>query len=180
MHAVEDNDIELLEAYLDEALAEAERDAVKRRLASEPDLAAALESIRAERSLRQTFFRGIEPDEAVAEDVLMRLRQAIDRQSEPVVFRRALWWTTAVAACIAVGLALQWFWHDAGRPENPRPQATAVVWEVVIEDGEGGSAVQRFGTQEEADRFKRSFEAAQRRAVEAGGMDAAAMLAQDL
>src|SRR5687768_16722993 len=68
--SVSDNDLQLLEGYLDDALTEAEIDALRQRLAVEPALSAALVQLRGERSLRQSFWQELEPAEAAGGELM--------------------------------------------------------------------------------------------------------------
>jgi len=96
-----DSDWELLESRLDGALAPEEDSALSLRLTNEPELTRALESLRQERGIRQTFFASLEPATAEADAWIERVcaaASAARRAQPPVWAARGRRWLTAVAA----------------------------------------------------------------------------------
>src|SRR5437879_4444882 len=68
-----EDDLELLETYLDGALGVVEVEALRHRLESESELSAALEELRGQRALRQAVWQSIEPDQATADRLAWRV-----------------------------------------------------------------------------------------------------------
>src|SRR6266849_6510226 len=79
MH-VSDDDLELLETYLDGAIDPAESTSLQIRLTVEPTLNTALEELRAERSMRQAVWRAMEPDQLSADRLTWRIQGAMTAQ----------------------------------------------------------------------------------------------------
>ena len=111
--SVSEIDLELLETYLDDELSAEDGDALRRRLASEPALAQAMDQLRQDRELRQLAFGSMEPAErqtSTATDTIVRsLRQAATRELAWSSRLRILRQVSAAAACIVVGLLIGWF-----------------------------------------------------------------------
>ncbi|HEY7119934.1 MAG TPA: hypothetical protein VH475_25320 [Tepidisphaeraceae bacterium] len=120
--AVSEADLELLEGYLDDALAPGEADAVRGRLSSgEGELASALEQLRAERGVRQVIFTSLEPDDASVAMMIGRIRLATreGRARQPAVWMRWARYVGAAAACIVAGFVAR------GLFDHPRPANNA-------------------------------------------------------
>jgi len=73
---VNDNDIELLDTYLDGELPVDQCEALWRRFSDEPELALELERCRADRTIRQTVFASMEPSELAAERTEIKIAAA--------------------------------------------------------------------------------------------------------
>src|SRR5688500_10654532 len=105
--AMDEGQVEQLEAYLDGALPPEVAEALRRRMEREPGLAAELEQMRVERSRRVVAFAGMEGDEGIADRLLAGARA---RVNEPVKTRRRwmspLRYAVAAAACLGVGFAV--------------------------------------------------------------------------
>ncbi len=71
--AVNDNDVELLDSYLDGELAMSECEGLWRRLAVEADLSAELDRLRADAAVRQIVYSSLEP----ADEILAQLQRSI-------------------------------------------------------------------------------------------------------
>src|SRR5689334_5463860 len=114
--AVTETDLELLETYLDDELSAEEGDVLRRRLASEPALAAAMDELRQARELRQQAFGAMEIPQhraAASADTLVRsLRQAATREMAWSGRVRILRQLSAAAACLIVGVLVGWFGHS--------------------------------------------------------------------
>jgi anti-sigma factor RsiW len=121
---VTETDLELLETYLDDELSAGDGDALRRRLASEPALAQAMDQLRQDRELRQLAFGTMEPAErqtmSASETIARSLRQAATREVAWTSRLRILRQVSAAAACIVVGLLVGWF----ARSNTEATQAT--------------------------------------------------------
>src|SRR5260221_3807105 len=78
--AVTENDLELLESYLDDALEIGEVDALRARLSGDGELVAALDQIRSERAARRSFFGTLEPDDAAVGTLVTKIQESAARQ----------------------------------------------------------------------------------------------------
>jgi anti-sigma factor RsiW len=114
---ISDNDLELLETYLDGALDAAETESVRRRLRDEPQLVTALEELRGQRAARQAVWRAMEPDQATADRLTWRIRGGIAKElSSPAVASPRRRWDSwqiarvgsAAAACVVLGFFIGW------------------------------------------------------------------------
>jgi hypothetical protein len=117
---VSEQDLELLEDYLDGALTPEESERLRARLAEQSVLAATLDELRDQRAARAVLWASLEPreDEAgrFAERVIIAARRQ-DRQSR--VWRVGRF-GTAAAACVLLGVFMGWL----GRDRAPIPLAT--------------------------------------------------------
>jgi anti-sigma factor RsiW len=114
---ISDNDLELLETYLDGALDATETESVRRRLRDEPQLVTALEELRGQRATRQAVWQAMEPDQATADRLTWRIRGGIakERSAPAVASPRRRWdsWQiarvgSAAAACVVLGFFIGW------------------------------------------------------------------------
>ncbi len=121
--AVSENDLELLETWLDEALSPREADVLRQRVAVEPELSAALAELRSQRSLRASVWAALEPTDTAAQQMNWRIRGALaERQT-----RRALSfgsWAIArigsvAAACVMLGFFAGWMGHGGNQGMAP-------------------------------------------------------------
>src|SRR5580692_12078080 len=106
--AVSENELELLETYLDEALPAGEAEALRQRLVVESELAGAAAELRSQRALRAAVWSSLEPTDTASEQMAWRIRGAMtDRHSG-----LSSWWTARVgsvaAACIVLGFFAGW------------------------------------------------------------------------
>jgi len=165
--AVSENDLELLETYLDGELSTAQTNALIDRLRSEPALAAAMESAKAERQIRMAVWTSCEPNEATVEKLLGRVQRKIDNHWSWASRLSKLRMVSGAAACILIGV----FMGYAGRTRNQPPtNGPAIVSnngvvntagttnsgpvEVPIVDEYGRVVVlQRFATEQDAQQF---------------------------
>ena len=106
MNRVPDQDLMLLESYLDDELSANEVEALRERLIEEPDLADALVELRAARGARQKVFGAMEPGELAVSDVVASVQKTV---------RNRLRWNTrvreslryvAAAACVTIGVMI--------------------------------------------------------------------------
>jgi hypothetical protein len=180
---VSDNDLDLLETYLDGELPVADAEDLWRRLAAEPPLAAALDELRAERSDRLSVWESLEPSDAKITKISQRVKSATRRQDLIDWSLRGLQYTAAIAACLMFAIA---GWSMRGNFTTPTgPIAvtpgriepvggplqmvshaddkdtqgdTKVVFHpapvlVNVQDGFGRQAIQTFGSLKEANDF---------------------------
>lgn len=166
-----EQDIELLETYLDGALEPAGVHSLERRLAAEPSLAAELQRLRNGRALRMQLWESFEPAEESSQRILDQIQA---REA-----RRAWYWRildhreriAAAAACIAVFL-IGWQWGrnvnayrmvpSGGANSQPvslitqeqLPSSQGNVYEVRLNDASGKVVrVERFSSLQDAQRF---------------------------
>src|SRR2546423_9630610 len=75
---IDDGDLEVVEALLDNELTGQQSEQLRTRLRSEPGLAAELEHLRAERTLRAEMFSSLEGgEEAVVDRILAQVGPAV-------------------------------------------------------------------------------------------------------
>lgn len=174
--SVSEQDLELLETYLDNELVGDEMDQIRARLRSEPALAIALEQLTRDRQLRHQVFFAMDRESATTaraatESIGRSLNQAAVREvawgNRRQIFRHAC----AAAACIVVGLLVGWVGRERAENGFARPtdngisqhrsdavtvseQTTRAGFNVSITDDSGRVlAQQHFNTLEEAQRF---------------------------
>lgn len=165
-----EQDIELLESYLDGALEPAGADELKARLANDAELSAELGRLESDRAVRLQLWQSYEAAPESAEHILAQLRK---RESH-----RAWYWRVldhreriaAAAACVAVFL-IGWQWGrnvnayrmvPSGGNTQPVslitqqqvPSSQGTIYEVRLNDASGKVVrVERFGTLQDAQRF---------------------------
>jgi hypothetical protein len=123
--AISDQDIELLETYLDEALDAGEIKPLRDRLLVEPELAAELDELRAQRAMRQAVWLAMEPEPVVADRLTWRIQGAMHSQGK-VAARESIRWQlprvgSAAAACLVLGFFIGWAGRH-GQAITPAPQ----------------------------------------------------------
>ncbi len=177
MYPVADHDLELLEAYLDDALSDQELSALRDRLAVEPSLMAALRMLRDERSSRQVFFQSIDPTPAEVDELVFDIRHAAERKRWWQDHRRLTRWASAVAACLVMGVAGAFVYHSWDKTPlrkngetplanvNPTNTVSAPTrYAVEVTDDAGNvMAVQHFDNESEANDFRRDLRLMQQR-----------------
>jgi anti-sigma factor RsiW len=109
-----ENDLELLETYLDGQLPMPEAERLWHRLSAEPELADELEELRGARTVRSAVWQAMEPGEAATDAIVKRIESSVrsHRWRENVQH-----WSTrfaAVAACIVISYQLGWYTHGTG------------------------------------------------------------------
>jgi anti-sigma factor RsiW len=153
---VREDDLEMLEAYLDGALSPAETDAINARLRGGGALNDALEELRRQRETRVEAFTRFEPTETETDAVAT----AILAKARPVVVGRiGRGWryaiaATAAAACVLIGILIGRAGNTGpAKPSNPDIVARE-IYEVALRDQTGKIiAVQQFNSVEEAQQF---------------------------
>jgi hypothetical protein len=179
---VPEYDLQLLEAYLDDALAASQVEVVDARLAREPRLGEALHSLRAQRAVRAAVWQSIASDDQSAKALSERVRRGILRHDLMTRVLRGLRIGGGVAACVALVWG-GWMMRGASAPSvvrvaGPVPARHAVVpvdaaglYRVALTDEAGKViAVQPFSRIEEARQFANDLERyeARRREVRQG------------
>ena len=159
-----ESDLELIEAYLDDALSADEVERLDRRLSTEPALAAALHEQRTSRALRIAAFADVSPNDGDVEQLSRRIIGELHRRQRALSFRR---WTRiagAVAACLLFGFVAGWLGRAKAESERAFPQSRggthgmAVdpvgVYQVFLTDDNGNTIKeQTFSEYEQARRF---------------------------
>lgn len=163
--AVNENDIDLLYAYLDRELAVSDCEGLWRRLAVETELAAELERLRADATVRQQVWSSLEPDDMTDRAVQSRVLRAAWRDDWMSGINRVARVGTVAAACILFGFTVGWFGRDSrlGSPAggvqvvaNPDASAGhgAGKYVVDVRDDVGRTvAAPQFDSLDEARRF---------------------------
>ena len=155
-----DEEIQILESYLDGALPAHEAQDVCRRLADDAAYGAAFERLRGERATRQAAWRSFEPDPASAAGFARRAAGEAVRQDRLARASRFARRATAVAACLVVAFAGGWVArgrmtsadHVAGI--SPAGITPAGTFQVALTDEHGTIiAVQRFSDPQKAREF---------------------------
>ena len=147
-----DEELELLESYLDGALAPAEEERDRRRVARDAAWAGALDRLRAERSVRQAVWQSLEPDLASAEragDDAARGALGADRARRSSRFARR-------ASAVAAGLVIAFVggWAARGRVGEPAGPVAPAEFQGALTDDRGAIiAVQHFSDPRQARQF---------------------------
>jgi anti-sigma factor RsiW len=115
----DENEMELLEAYLDDELPMSEAQELWRRLAGEPELAAALEELRAARGCRLSAWSELEPNDRQAAALAGRIVAAARRHYWRDHVYRGLFYVAAAAACVLFGLRIGWTQRPGGIAAAP-------------------------------------------------------------
>ncbi len=160
--AVSEQEVELLESYLDDALAMGEVEALRARLASDPEWVAALDQIRAERALRKELFAALEPNDDAVAALVSSVRTSIGRRRRLASWLRPMRYVAAAAACLVLGFVGRGFLAPAvdqssklvdrqGAGVDVRKVAS---YQVTLRDEAGNVvAVQRFDSIDKAQEF---------------------------
>jgi hypothetical protein len=153
---VSDEDLEVLENYVDGALSPREAERVTRRLALDAEWADALDRLRAERAVRQAVWQSAEPDVEAAYAAGRAAVAAAVRADRSFHFARRLRRASGVAAGLLIAFAGGWL----ARSRLPSPSAApsgppaATEFQVALTD-DGGNiiAVQHFSDPRQARQF---------------------------
>ncbi len=177
MYPVPDEELELLDAYLDDALSDQALSELRARLAVEPSMMAALRMLRDERSTRQAFFQSIDPTPAEVDELVADIRHAAARKRWWQDRRKLTRWASAVAACLVMGIAGAFVYHAwdktplrsngdtpmvSGNGMNTVSARARYAVEVTDETG-NVMAVQHFDNESEANDFRRDVRLMQQR-----------------
>src|ERR1700722_6397648 len=184
--AVNENDYELLSAYLDGELPVAECEGLWRRLAIERELMSELDTLRADHAVRGMAWSTLDPDDHAVARVESRIMRASRREDLLDRFHYVSRIITTVAALILFGFTVGWL----GRERYIAPQITASTAQntpnrvasslgtdmpssgkvsVEVEDATGKMVNLQFDTMDEANRFVHDFRASRASAPPDGG-----------
>jgi hypothetical protein len=161
-------DTELLEAYLDGELPPGDLALLRTRLAAEPELAAQLQQLSLERSLRSSLFERFEADaDDAAGRVLTGFHARIQRRQRLAWIGRAMRISGAAAACLAIGFLAGWLGRSGpaapGRPASINGHAQ-VTYDVAVTDESGRvMGIQKFTSFDEAREFREDLQRWQQR-----------------
>jgi hypothetical protein len=117
VNAVSEQDLDLLEEYLDEALAPDEVDALRARLGEDVNLAAALQELRREREIRAVVFAANEPSDERARQFAARVSTNARRNELRSRVLRTTRFAAAAAACLMLGVFVGWLGREGGNPQ---------------------------------------------------------------
>jgi len=159
--AVSENDLLMLDGYLDDALSLGEVEGVRARLASDAEFAGALEQVRGERAARRVFFASLEPDDAAVAKLTTKIRSsagAIVRRRDFGRVLRPLRYLSAAAACLLIGFFARSFLDHSqagGRGESQTAKIEKIeIYQVTLRDEAGKVVgVQKFNSLEKAQEF---------------------------
>ncbi|MGD0464258.1 MAG: hypothetical protein ABSB74_17380 [Tepidisphaeraceae bacterium] len=191
--AVNENDFELINAYLDGELPVAECEGLWRRLAIERELMSELDSLRANHAVRGMVWSSLDPGDHAVARVEARVMRAARREDFLDRFHYISRIVTTVAALVLFGFTVGWLGREryivspntASVSSNPpirvasstgpqMPTGGKVL--VQVDDGAGKLVNLQFDSLDEANRFVHDFRAA--RAAPDGG-DSAIVPAMD-
>jgi hypothetical protein len=116
VNVVSENDLELLEEYLDEALGPVESERVRIRVLEDPAFAAALEQLRAERNTRAAVWASLEPSDRAVREVTRRVLAETRRSHVWLQVSQFARFGSAAAACLLIGLFMGWMGRERGGP----------------------------------------------------------------
>jgi anti-sigma factor RsiW len=162
----DEDQAELLEAYLDGALSPDAVESVRARLAQDPALAAELEQLRSGRAVRVSIFAAMEGDERLADRMLARARADVKAHAKPRRWTTAVRYALAAAACLVIGFVAGRVLETRTMRELTRltPSTQDNVYRVAITDDSGRViAVQKFDSLEQATEFSADLQRWQER-----------------
>lgn len=116
-----ESDLNLLDAYLDDALSASEVQVLDARLSEEPETAAALDSLRKERQARVAAFASLTPEPAHADRFAEGVLSSVRRRQFGRRVMRAAQWVGSLAACLAVGFFVGWIGRGGRAGGTPGP-----------------------------------------------------------
>lgn len=172
---ITENDLQLLEEYLDGELSAEESDRLQIRIKAESELAVALDQMRQQRSLRRQAWQGMEPTAVQVDQLLDRVRSTARRRELWHRPLRALRFVSAAAACLVLGLIIGRYGKSPAPVLSPVTDSAVVrvqnpgtsnprFYDVQLTDSKGQVvAVQRFNTAEEAREFTEDLRRLQQR-----------------
>jgi hypothetical protein len=172
-----DDDLQILESYLDGEMSPVQSEMLWRRLSSESDLSTELEKLRAEHAARQGVWVSLEPAEHSVAQLEYSIVRGARRQEILSTVSRGFGILTTAAACILMGFTIGWLGRDRYTPgtnvgvgDNGSGSNVSIVshdpsintpYVVYIRDGSGHVAQQNFSSEAEAESFARDVENAQ-------------------
>jgi membrane-associated protease RseP (regulator of RpoE activity) len=114
VNVVSEQDLDLLEEYLDGELGAQDVERVNVRLAEEPAFAAALSEIREQRGVRQALWLQLEPTEQHARQFASSTIREARKQDTWQRMARYTRFGSVAAACVLVGIFVGWLGRDRG------------------------------------------------------------------
>lgn len=156
---LEEHDWDILQRSLDGVLTPTKEAELAARMSREPELKAAMSSLRSGQVERATFWKSLEPTQLEA-DVLAKCALSNARRRR-FAAGAVPWWPriAAVAACLIVSFSAGWFAHSHQpgiarvQPTTHNPQPT---FRVALTDEQGHvTAVQDFESADQAKKFAR-------------------------
>jgi len=162
---VNENDIELLEAYCDDALGATEAQALRTRALAEPEFALAMDRVRQERQMRQDVFQSLEGSDAEVDRLMSAVRTQVRTADRWTHTARVLRYASAIAACIVIaffaGFATRG--HLQGHPGTGEPPVAGIFQVSLTDDAGKVVAVQKFDSLDKANEFARDLDIWQER-----------------
>ncbi|HEX8523423.1 MAG TPA: hypothetical protein VF669_14310 [Tepidisphaeraceae bacterium] len=130
--SVSDNDLELLETYLDGELSPREVDALIDRLRGEPVLASAMETLKSERAVRLAVWQNYEPGEEVVGRLMTKVEKRVDDHWSWTRRLSGLRRFSGAAACLLIGIMvgrMNWGGNSTTNvaPAGPAPRDQVAV-----------------------------------------------------
>jgi len=119
--SLSDDQLEMLEAYLDGELPATDEESLRQRIDAEPTLVAALEQLRGERAVRAAFWRSCEPTDTAVSRVIAHVEAAVDRHNVWAYRLSHYRLPLAFAASVLLAFTIGWIGRGAG------PQAITPV-----------------------------------------------------
>ena len=124
---VSDVDTEMLEAFLDGELTEAQAEAVRQRLADDLVFGKALSELVAERATREHYYDTLQQHDSVEDESVGRLiagvEHELDRDERRAMARsdrrRMIGYITAAAACVMFSFSAGWIGHRHASDQTP-------------------------------------------------------------
>jgi hypothetical protein len=130
-----ENDLEILETWLDGELPDEQVEQLRRRIADEPELAQAIDQLRGERQLRSQCWQTFESSNADVETLIASVRRNVQREEMWNFRLGTLRRFSGIAASITVVFMAGWLAHSrlhvaspdafSSSPESPAAQPIA-------------------------------------------------------
>lgn len=148
-----ENDLQMLEIWLDGELPPAEAQDLQARLAGDAPLAAGVAELRQQRELLAGIYAAMEPDEAAIDRVNRRIRTSLEQRRRFAWRMHIVRTAGAIAACAAIGFGVGWIGRG-GMNMSATPAAAPHKYQVNIAD-ESGQIIgtQHFSSPDQAREF---------------------------
>ena len=125
--AVTDQDLELMEQWLDGELPEGQTEALRARISSEPEMGQVLDRLRGDRHMRSQIFAALEPTNHDVDALINNVRGAV-RKEEVWAWRyRALRQVSGIAAAVAMVFTAGWI-SRSKLHVGPLPESINLRW----------------------------------------------------
>lgn len=129
-----DQDLILLESYLDDDLSPEQVARADERLAADPSFAAGLADLRRQRALRAAALASVAPSPVEAQALADRLLLAVHRLQRQRKFARLTWIAGGIAACLIAGFGVGWIGRGWKAPEPLAQNVNPTTDPVTIDD----------------------------------------------